>query len=60
MTICRELHRSERNLSRIFTTGKVSPRCARSFVSDSRAECLLFSVGSGRSGCPCPRPPTAS
>jgi hypothetical protein len=42
MTICRELHRSQRNLSRIFAKGKVSPRRARSFVSDSRAECLHF------------------
>jgi hypothetical protein len=60
MTICRELHRSQRHLSRIFTKGKVSPRCARSFVSDSRAECLLFLDGSGCSGCPCHRPPTAA
>jgi hypothetical protein len=42
MTIRRELHPSHRNLSRIFTKGKVSRKCARSFVSDSRAECLHF------------------
>ncbi len=40
MTICFEPQRSHRSLSLIFTKGKVSPRCARSFDSDNRAECL--------------------
>jgi hypothetical protein len=40
MTICLELQRSHRSLSLTFSKGKVSPRCARSFDNDNRAECL--------------------
>jgi hypothetical protein len=40
MTICRELQRSHRSRSFTFASGKLSPRCARSLTSDSRAECL--------------------
>ena len=40
MTIGRELQRSHRSCSFTLERGKSSPRCARSFVSESRAECL--------------------
>jgi hypothetical protein len=40
MVTARELQRSQRNRSRTFTSGKLSPRWARSFTSESRAECL--------------------
>ena len=41
MTICgRSPHFSQRSLSRTLRSGKSSPRWARSFTSDSRAECL--------------------
>jgi hypothetical protein len=44
MTICLELQHSHRSLSLIFSKGKVSPRCARSFDSDNRAECLALAA----------------
>jgi hypothetical protein len=40
MTICFEPQGSHRSLSLTFSKGNVSPRCARSFDSDNRAECL--------------------
>lgn len=40
MTTCREWQRSQRKRSFTFASGKSSPRRARSFVRDNRAECL--------------------
>jgi len=42
MTICLiyNARTAVRSLSLTFNNGNVSPRCARSFDSDSRAECL--------------------
>jgi hypothetical protein len=40
MTICRDLQRPHRKRFFIFTNGKLSPRWARNFTKDSRAECL--------------------